>query len=125
MDLSGGTRASALDPDRNGTEGFGRRTRKGGKRDFGSKSAERRTAGASAPSGSPPGKPDWVSAPFGLRRKRSQGFGLGLRNLETALRECLASQARSDAKGQWGPAAMPAPITVWGSPYFSGPKTQR
>jgi len=63
MDLSGGTGASALDPAGRGTNGFGSRNRQSGKRDFGSKAAERRTAGASAPTGSPRGKPNRASAP--------------------------------------------------------------
>ena len=36
-----------------------------------------------------------------------------LPRLETAHREGFVS-AEPDAEGQWGPAAMPAPITVWG-----------
>jgi hypothetical protein len=48
-------RLRPFDPAGRGTGGFGRRNRQGGKRDFGSKFAKRRTAGASAPSGSPRG----------------------------------------------------------------------
>jgi hypothetical protein len=55
MDLPGGTRASAPDPAASGTKGFGRRNRQSGKKDFGPKSAKRRTARASALTGSPRG----------------------------------------------------------------------
>jgi hypothetical protein len=57
MDLSGGTRASALDPAGRGTKGFGRRNRQSGKRSFGFESAKRRTARASALTGSLRGNP--------------------------------------------------------------------
>jgi hypothetical protein len=54
--LSGGTRTSVLDPAGRGTKGFGRRDRQGKEAKASAfKSAERRTAGASAPSGSPRG----------------------------------------------------------------------
>ena len=55
MDLPGGTEASAEDPAGRGTEGFGSRIRQGGKRNASSESAKRRTARASALSGSPRG----------------------------------------------------------------------
>ncbi len=58
MDLSGGTMASAEDPAASGTKGFGRRNRPGGMKDFGPKSAKRRTARASALTGSPRG--NWI-----------------------------------------------------------------
>src|SRR6185295_4148344 len=50
--LPGGTRASARDPAGSVVKGFGRRRRQGRKTNFGSKFAKRRTARASALSGS-------------------------------------------------------------------------
>src|SRR5689334_8625457 len=82
-----------------------------GKRDASSKSAERRTVRASALSGSHRGYREGFG-PDGLRRMRGQDLSW-LPRLETAHRERPVS-ADPDAKGQWGPAAMPAPITVWG-----------
>jgi hypothetical protein len=82
------------------------------KRNASSESAERRTARASALTGSPRGTLK------GLRPWTDSG-GCGARTqfwlppLETAHCERPAS-AEPDAKGQWGPAAMPGPITVWG-----------
>jgi hypothetical protein len=84
---------------------------KAGKRNASSESAERRTARASALSGSLRGHRKGFG-PDGLRRMRGQDLSW-LPRLETAHRERPAS-AEPDAKGQWGPAAMPAPITVSG-----------
>jgi len=50
--------------------------------------------------------------PDGLRRMRGRDLSR-LPRLETAHRERPAS-AEPDTKGQWGPAAMPGPITVRG-----------
>ena len=83
------------------------------KRDASSKSAERRTGRASALSGSHRGHHRGFG-PDGLRRMWGQGSPW-LPRLETAHRERPVS-AEPDTKGQWGPAAMPAPITVWGRP---------
>lgn len=91
MDLPGGTGASAPDPAGRGTKGFGRRNRQGGNRDFGSRFAERRTAGASAPSGSPRGHR------IGLRLLPDSG-GCGVRA------SALATAPRNP------PAPMPEPL---------------
>jgi hypothetical protein len=87
MDPSGGTRASAMDPAGSELAGFGLRRRQGGKRDFGSESAERRTAGASAPSGSPRGNRNELRL---LRTPEDAEPGLRswFPHLETARREC-------------------------------------
>lgn len=107
-----------------GTRGFGRgscRTRFHGprsmkapmawKRNASSESAERRTVRASALSGSHRGNLRGFG-PDGLRRMRGQDLSWSPR-LEKA--HCgRPASAEPDAKGQWGPAAMPGPITVWG-----------
>ena len=113
MDLSGGTGASALDPAASGTKGFGRRNRQSGNRDFGSESAKRRTARASALTGSPRGNR------IELRLlSDSGGSGAwacpGFRHSKPPGAKGLAFQARSDAKGQWGLAARSAPIIFGG-----------
>ena len=103
-----------FDPAGRGTGGFGRRNRQGRKRSFGfnlRQAANRRGFG--------PGR--------GARGETGTGFGPGwtpeearpglrswFERLETARRECLAFPAWFEAKGQWGPAAMSAPITVLG-----------
>src|SRR3954462_11229215 len=81
------------------------------KRDASSESAERRTVRASALSGSHRGHREGFG-PDGLRRMRGQDLSW-LPRLETAHRERPVS-TEPQTKGQWGPAAMPAPITVWG-----------
>jgi hypothetical protein len=82
-----------------------------GKRNASSESAKRRTARASALTGSHRGHLKGFG-PEGLRRTRDQDLSW-LPALETAHCERPAS-AEPDAKGQWGPAAMPGPITVSG-----------
>ena len=88
-------------------------TPKAWKRNASSESAERRTARASALTGSHRGN-RMGFGPEGLRRTRGRDLSR-LPPLETAHRERPAS-AEPDAKGQWGPAAMPGPITVLGCP---------
>ena len=110
-----------------GTEGFGSRippdadpkasaggTARAGKQER--KFQIRRAANRQGfgPDGEPAGKPERAS---GLRRT-PEGAGpeppVRHSALEIAQRVCLASQARFAATGQWGPAAMPAPITRFG-----------
>jgi hypothetical protein len=62
MDLPGGTRASAPDPARRGTKGFGRRCPPGWEEKLRLRNRQRRTARASALSGSPRGNRKEASA---------------------------------------------------------------
>lgn len=112
MAMSGGTKASAEDPAQREFTGFGPGKRQG--REEGREFRIRRAANRQGfgPVGEPPGKPEEASALNGLRRMRGQDLSW-LARLETAHCERPAS-AEPDAKGQWGPAAMPGPITVWG-----------
>ena len=80
------------------------------KRNASSDTAERRTVRASALSGSHRGHQEGFG-PNGLRRTRGQDLSW-LPPLEKAHPGRPAS-AEPDEKGQWGPAAMPGPITVW------------
>ena len=114
MDLSGGTRASALDPAGRGTKGFGRRNRQG--KEAGLRFQIRRTANRRGfgPDGEPAGESGLSFGSFRTPEDAGPGLRPWFPLLETARRLCLASQAGSDAKGQWGPAAMSAPITASG-----------
>ena len=106
--------ASAEDPAINGTRASAEGPRWGEEgREF--RTAERRTARASALVGEPAGKPAPASAGKGPRRKRYREPPVLAPSLETARcgTPCLPGQV--PAKGQWGPAATPAPITVWGA----------
>jgi hypothetical protein len=111
MTMSGGTEASAEDPAGRDFGSFGSRARQG--KEAGLTFQIRRAANRQGfgPVGEPPGTPE------GLRPRRTPedaGQGsLWLPRLETAHRERPVS-ADPDTKGQWGPAAMPAPITVSG-----------
>lgn len=123
MDLPGGTRASALDPAGRGTKGFGRRCLPKVGRGASASKPPRRTARASALTGSPRGNRKEASASDGPRRTRD--LGLAFRGLRPGFRPSkppgaggLAS-AGSSATGKWGPAAMPAPI-IFG-PIIFGP----
>gem|GEM_PF-3748313 len=82
---------------------------KAGKRDFGPESAKRRTARASALTGSPRGNRIELRL---LSDSGGSGAGacLGFRHSKSPGAKGLAFQARSDAKGQWGLAARSAPI---------------
>jgi len=65
------------------------------------------------PDGEPAGKPEGAQAPEGPRRIGIRAPGSGP-NLETAQRGLPRLPGLvSPAKGQWGLAATPAPITLW------------
>ena len=119
-----GPRASAHDHVRR-NQGFGRGScpkRIHGLRPLMMPGLGRGTRVPNPPSGEPPGLRPCAGSPRGNRtrlRPRTDPGGSGARTLfwlpplETAHCERPAS-AEPDAKGQWGPAAMPGPITVWG-----------
>jgi hypothetical protein len=125
MDLPGGTRASAPDPAGRGTKGFGRRCPPGWEEKLRLRNRQRRTARASALSGSPRGNRKEASACGWTPEEAgpwlcSSGLGSGRRPSKQPSAGDAAS-AGSSATGQWGPAAMPAPI-IFGA---SGPLQNR
>ena len=89
---------------------------RGGKRSASSKAAERRTVRASALSGSQRENRAGLGRPRTPEEAVRRTPGSTRRHSKPPNAGRLASQARFQAKGQWGPAATPAPITVRPSP---------
>ena len=109
-----------------GTRGFGRGSRHQRIRSFGRGNCDggKRDVSSEPPNGEPPGLRPWSGSPRGNRfRLRLEmdpgGSGAGTPGSGAATRNrpcgtpCLPGQV--SATGQWGPAATPAPITVWGA----------
>ena len=109
---SGGTEASAEDPAGRGITDFGPGNRQGKEeeREFRIRRAANRQG--FGPDGEPAGKPEGLR-PQGTPEDAGPG-PVPVTALEKA--HCgRPASAEPDAKGQWGPAAMPGPITVWGT----------
>ena len=108
---SGGTEASAEDPAGRGITDFGPGNRQGKEeeREFRIRRAANRQG--FGPDGEPAGKPEGLR-PQGTPEDAGPG-PVPVTALEKA--HCgRPASAEPDAKGQWGPAAMPGPSTVWG-----------
>ena len=66
------------------------------------------------PDGEPPGKPDWASAPSGLRRMRGRGFGSGYRSSKPPGADARASRLGLTQRDSGGRQRCRPPLLFWG-----------